>query len=110
VFASQVLAEELKCQAMDLCRKRPERDLETPGAGHHASDWHEGGHLLGRLINVVRQPPWAVRPNRHLIATADGGYGMRERPDDWVRNNKIVERCRRFEIEGMVGASQVSPE
>ena len=110
VFASRVLAGKAKCQTLGLCRERTERHLETPGAGHHASDRHEGGSLFGRLVNPVRQPTRAVRPDGHLIATTDRGHRMRERPDDRVRHNEVVERIWRFEVECLVRPAKVRTE
>jgi hypothetical protein len=110
VFAPRVLAEEPKYQLPGRCRKRTERDLEPSSARHDTPNPDERRRLLWRIIDLVRQAPWTVRSHGHLIATADSRNWVRERPDNRVRHDAIVERVRRVEVERLIRAPQVAPK
>ena len=110
VSTFRILAVEAKCQTVDRCRERTERDLETPGACHHASNRHEGGGLFGRVVNPVRQPAGAIRPDGHPIPMTDLRDRTRERPHDRMRDDEVVEGLRRLESKGLIGSAEMRPK
>ena len=84
--------------------------METPGAGHHASDRHKARNLLTRLVDLIRQTARTIRSDGQSIASTDLLDWMRERPDDRMHDNKVVEGLRRLEIKRLIGPAEMGPK
>jgi hypothetical protein len=107
VLAPRVLAIEAKRQSLRRCGKWTERDLETPGAGHHASDRHKARNLLTRLVDLIRQTARTIRSDGQSIASTDLLDWMCERPDNGMHDNRVVEGLWRLEIKRLISPTEM---
>src|SRR5574341_383099 len=102
-----MLTVEAESQPVGLRRKRSQRDLEAPGACHHATDWHKHDNLFRRVTDLVGQPTRTVRPDGDSVATMHRRDRMREGPYDRMRDDESAEGLRRVEIKRFVDAAEM---